>query len=173
MLDILSRITQEVNSARDLDAALSIIVKRTQAAMGTQVCSVYLLDEETNQYLFMATQGLNQSAVGKVSLGVSEGLVGLVGERAETINLDDAPSHPNYRYVEEIGEDPFHSFLGVPMIHHRKVLGVLVVQQREARRFDETEESFLITLSSQLAIHIVHAQATGTIHHIRDRKSVV
>ena len=171
MLDILSRITQEVNSARDLDAALSIIVKRTQAAMGTQVCSVYLLDEETNQYLFMATQGLNQSAVGKVSLGVSEGLVGLVGERAETINLDDAPSHPNYRYVEEIGEDPFHSFLGVPMIHHRKVLGVLVVQQREARRFDETEESFLITLSSQLAIHIVHAQATGTIHHIRDRKS--
>lgn len=171
MLDILSRITQEVNSARDLDAALSVIVKRTQAAMGTQVCSVYLLDEKSKQYVFMATQGLNQSAVGKVSLGLSEGLVGLVGDRAEPINLDDAPSHPNYRYVEEIGEDPFHSFLGVPMIHHRKVLGVLVVQQREARRFDASEEAFLITLSSQLAIHIVHARATGTIHQIRDRKN--
>jgi len=171
MLDILRRIIQEVNAARDLEAALSIIVKRTLEAMGTQVCSVYLLDETNEQYLFMATQGLNQAAVGKVRLGLTEGLVGLVGDRAEPVNLDDAPSHPNYQYVEEIGEDPFHSFLGVPIIHHRRVLGVLVVQQQQVRRFDESEEAFLITLSAQLAGHILHAQATGTIHQIRERNN--
>ena len=82
MLDILSRITQEVNSARDLDAALSVIVKRTQAAMGTQVCSVYLLDEKSKQYVFMAKHGWNESPVGTVSVGLSGGPGGWAGARA-------------------------------------------------------------------------------------------
>lgn len=163
MLEVLRRVIQEVNSARDLNSALDIIVDRVQQAIGTQVCTVYLLDEERKRYLFMATRGLNQSAVGKVSLGLNEGLVGLVGERAEPINLHDAPNHPRYHYVKEVGEDPFNAFLGVPIIHHRKVLGVLVVQQQKSRRYDESEEAFLITLSAQLAGVIAHARATGAL----------
>ncbi|MCB1691208.1 MAG: phosphoenolpyruvate--protein phosphotransferase [Pseudomonadales bacterium] len=161
MLETLRRVIQEVNAARDLNTALDIIVDRVQRAMGTQVCTVYLLDQERQRYLFMATRGLNREAEGKVSLDLHEGLVGLVGERAEPINLENAPSHPRYHYVKEVGEDPFNAFLGVPIIHHRKVLGVLVVQQQEARRYDESEEAFLITLSAQLAGVIAHARATG------------
>lgn len=163
MLEILRRVIQEVNAARDLPSALDIIVDRVQAAMGTQVCTVYLLDEERQRYVFSATRGLNQSAVGTVSLELNEGLVGLVGERAEPINLENAPSHARFRFIDEVGEEPFNAFLGVPIIHHRKVLGVLVVQQREARRYDESEEAFLITLSAQLAGVIAHARATGAL----------
>lgn len=163
MLDVLRRVIQEVNTAGDLDTALNIIVERVKEAMGTQVCTVYLLDEESERYVLMATRGLREAAVGKVSLDPGEGLVGLVGERAEPVNLEDAPGHPRYLYVKEVGEEPFHSFLGVPIIHHRKVLGVLVVQQGESRRFDESEEAFLITLSAQLAGVIAHARATGAL----------
>ncbi|MFT7133342.1 MAG: phosphotransferase system enzyme I (PtsP) [Cyclobacteriaceae bacterium] len=163
MLEILRRIIQEVNAARDLDTALDIIVDRIQASMGTQVCSVYLLNEARDRYVFMANRGLNASAVGKVSLALGEGLVGYVGERAEPVNLQNAPQHKRYHYLEEIGEEPFNAFLGVPIIHHRRVLGVLVVQQRIARRYDESEEAFLITLSAQLAGVIAHARATGSL----------
>jgi len=163
MLEILRRVIQEVNKARDLGTALDIIVDRIQEAMGTQVCSVYLLNEERDKYVFMATRGLNQSAVGKVTLELGEGLVGYVGERAEPVNLENAPEHRRYHYVEEVGEEPFNAFLGVPIIHHRRVLGVLVVQQRLARRYDESEEAFLITLSAQLAGVIAHARATGSL----------
>ena len=161
MLEVLRRVIQEVNAARDLGTALDIIVERVQKAMGTQVCTVYLLDDERQKYVFMATRGLNREAEGKVTLDLNEGLVGLVGSRAEPINLDDAPNHPSYRYVKEVGEEPFSAFLGVPIIHHRKVLGVLIVQQQKARRYDESEEAFLITLSAQLAGVIAHARATG------------
>ncbi len=161
MLDVLRRITQEVDAARDLNIALDIIVDRVQSAMGTEVCSVYLLDDESKQYVFMATRGLNTEMVGKVTLELDEGLVGLVGERAEPVNLHNASRHPRYHYVGELGEEKYESFLGVPIIHHRKVLGVIVVQQTGRRRFDESEEAFLITLSAQLAGIIVHAQATG------------
>ena len=164
MLSILRSIVQEVNSARDLQEALDVIVLRVQKAMETEVCSVYLLDSATNRYILMATEGLYPQAVGQVSLGYSEGLIGLVGSREEPINLEDAPSHPRYRYFPETGEERFRSFLGVPIIHHRRVLGVLVVQQRESFRcFNEGEESFLVTISAQLAGVIAHSEATGAI----------
>ncbi|UZE95741.1 phosphoenolpyruvate--protein phosphotransferase [Alkalimarinus alittae] len=164
MLSVLRSIVQEVNAAKDLQHALDIIVSRVQDAMDTDVCSVYLFDPASNRYRLMATEGLNQGAVGKVSLGHSEGLVGLVGVREEPINLQDAPSHPRYRYFPETGEERYQSFLGVPIIHRRNVLGVIVVQQQSPNRyFDEGEEAFLVTVSAQLAAIIAHSEATDVI----------
>ncbi|UYP30855.1 phosphoenolpyruvate--protein phosphotransferase [Pseudomonas sp. Z8(2022)] len=163
MLNTLRKIVQEVNAAKDLKAALSIIVQRVKEAMGSQVCSVYLLDPESHRFVLMATDGLNKRSIGKVSMAPSEGLVGLVGSREEPLNLEDAASHPRYRYFAETGEERYASFLGAPIIHHRRVMGVLVVQQKERRQFDEGEEAFLVTMSAQLAGVIAHAEATGTI----------
>ena len=162
MLNTLRKIVQEVNSAKDLKAALGIIVQRVKEAMGTQVCSVYLLDTETQRFVLMATEGLNKRSIGKVSMAPSEGLVGLVGTREEPLNLENAAAHPRYRYFAETGEERYASFLGAPIIHHRRVMGVLVVQQKERRQFDEGEEAFLVTMSAQLAGVIAHAEATGS-----------
>lgn len=163
MLERLRKVVQEVNAADDLSEALDVIVRRVRQAMKTQVCSVYLLDELTKRYMLMATEGLNPDSVGKVSLSPSEGVVGRVVGRAEPINLEDASVHPAYHYVMETGEEQYHAFLGVPIIHQRKVLGVLVVQDASRRRFDQNEEAFLVTMSAQLAGVIAHAEVTGTI----------
>ncbi|KHK63324.1 MULTISPECIES: phosphoenolpyruvate--protein phosphotransferase [Pseudomonas] len=163
MLNTLRKIVQEVNAAKDLKAALGIIVLRVKEAMGSQVCSVYLLDPETNRFVLMATEGLNKRSIGKVSMAPNEGLVGLVGTREEPLNLENAADHPRYRYFAETGEERYASFLGAPIIHHRRVVGVLVIQQKERRQFDEGEEAFLVTMSAQLAGVIAHAEATGSI----------
>ena len=163
MLETLRSIIQEVNGAKDLNSSLAIITKRVQRALDTKVCSVYLLDTNIDRYVLMASIGLDQSAVGKVSLGAKEGLVGLVANRAEPVNLDNASSHPSYVYLPETKEEQYESFLGVPIIHHQEVLGVLVVQQIEKRIFDSEEEAFLITLSAQLAGLIANAEARGAI----------
>lgn len=165
MLNTLRNIVQEVSSASDLQLALRIIVQRIRGAMKTDVCSVYIYDYDSASYALMASEGLNPSAVGQVTLSHSEGLVGQVGLREEPINLEDAASHPKFHYVHETGEDRFTSFLGVPIIHHRNTLGVLIVQQVEQRRFDEHEEAFLVTMSAQLAGVIAHAQATGSLNN--------
>ena len=165
MLNSLRTIVQDVNSARDLKSALEIIVSSVKRAMRTHVCSVYLVDP-TGDYVLMATEGLNQDAVGQVRLHPGEGLVGRVVVREEPINLEQAEAHPSYQYFPETGEERYSSFLGVPIIHHRKVLGVLVVQQVEQRRFDEGDEAFLVTMSAQLAGVIAHAEATGGIKDI-------
>jgi len=163
MLERLRYIVQAVNSAKNLQSALDIIVTRVSEAIDTEVCSVYLLDNDIGCHVLMASQGLKHESVGHASLAIGEGLVGLVAKNAEPVNLIDACQHPNYHYLPETGEEVYASFLGVPIIHHRQVLGVLVVQNRDRRRFDEGEEAFLITLSAQLAGVIAHAEATGAI----------
>ncbi|RBO79972.1 phosphoenolpyruvate--protein phosphotransferase [Marinomonas aquiplantarum] len=166
MLGLLRRITQEVTAAQSLSAALDIIVRRVRRAMRAEVCSIYLVDSNTSEYVLMATRGLNADMAGSVSLKSDEGLVSLVGRRAEPVNLEDAHIHPSFHYLQGTGEERYRSFLGVPIIHHRQVLGVLVVQHEEKRRFDEGEEAFLITLSAQLAGVIAHAEATGAISNL-------
>ena len=163
MLERLREIVQEVNSAKDLQRALDVIVSRVREAMNTQVCSVYLMDADINSHVLMASEGLKKESVGHVSLQPGEGLVGLVASNAEPLNLEDAQAHPSFHYLAETGEEAYSSFLGVPIIHHRQVLGVLVVQHREKRSFDAGEEAFLITLSAQLAGVIAAAEATGAI----------
>ncbi len=161
MLSDLRSIVQQVSEAADLEVSLDIIVSRVKRSMSVSVCSVYLYDEQNQRYLLMSTKGLSQKAVRKASLGVGEGLVGLVARREEPINLEIAEKHPSYRFLPETGEEKYNSFLGVPIIHHRRVLGVLVVQQRVKRKFDESDEAFLITLSAQLAGVIAHAESVG------------
>lgn len=163
MLEMLRRLIQEVSAVTDFSEALKIVVARIREAMNTEVCSVYIFDPESNRYVLMATEGLNPEAVGKVSLSASQGLVGLVGSREEPINVDNAPAHPKFHYVSATGEAPFLSFLGVPIIHNKRLLGVLVVQQRDSRQFDAGEEAFLVTMSVHLAGVISQAEAAGNI----------
>ncbi len=172
MLNTLRRIIQAVNDARDLDQALDIIVHQVREAMAADVCSVYLTDEVLQQHVLMATDGLDPDSVGNVRIGFEHGLVSIVANRAEPLSLDSAPNHPAYHYFPETAEEQFFGFLGVPILHQRKVLGVLVVQQVRAQRFDEDQENFLVTIAAQLASAMAHAETSGEIEKLLGQHEV-
>ena len=156
--DTLRNIIQDVNDASGLEQALNIIVQRTREVMHVDATSVYYQDEKTDQLVLMATDGLNKNAIGRIKFKLDQGLVGLVHNKAEPINIKDAHTHPDYCYITETGEDSFHGFLGVPIIQHRHVLGVLVARQVQLRRFSANEETFLVTLAAQLSGAISYAK---------------
>ena len=172
MLTSLRRIVQEVNSVKNYAEALKLIVDRVADEMNTDVCTIYMWDDTAQRFIFAATRGLNQDLCGKLSLSREEGLVGLVGMREEPLNLERADAHPRFHFMEGIGEELYNAFLGVPIIHQRRVLGVLVVQQAARRRFDEAEEAFLVTLSAQLAGVIAHAEASGALHDVDNKQEL-
>ncbi len=168
MFDSLRQIIQDVNDASDLKQALNIIVQRTREVMRVDAVSVYFRDENTNQLVLMATNGLNQPAIGKIRFDQGQGLVGLVLDRAEPLNIKDAHEHPNYHFVSETGEISFHGFLGVPIIQNRHVLGVLVARRTEKRRFSASGETLLLTLAAQLAGAISYAAKMGELNSLLD-----
>ncbi|TNV20833.1 phosphoenolpyruvate--protein phosphotransferase [Buttiauxella sp. B2] len=151
MLTRLREIVEKVASAPRLNEALDILVTDICLAMDTEVCSVYLADHDRRCFYLMATRGLKKPRGRTITLAFDEGIVGLVGRLAEPINLADAQKHPSFKYVPAVKEERFRAFLGVPIIQRRQLLGVLVVQQREHRQYDESEESFLVTLATQMA----------------------
>ncbi|KTD00595.1 phosphoenolpyruvate--protein phosphotransferase [Fluoribacter gormanii] len=170
MLKVLKRIVQEVTAAKQLSEALGILVQQINKAINVEAASVYLIDTKHAEYVLIATEGLNKQAQFRVRIAFDSGLVGLVGRREEPINLEDAPSHPDFYHNPLLGEEHLKAFLGVPIIQHRKLYGVLIVQQTEQRYFDDTEESFLITLAAQLGGIIAHAEATGELAELTQPK---
>ena len=160
MLSQLRDIVEEVSKVEDVHQALEIFVKQTCLAMHTDCCTVYLANEQMHRLELMATQGLKFKG-DEIHIDFNEGLVGLVKRSAELLNLAEASKHPNFKYFSELGEEIYQSFLGTPIIHRKQVLGVLVVQQKTPRQFDEIEESFLVTLAAQLAVIVAHAQTQG------------
>jgi len=161
LLTELRTIVSQVTSSQNLEEALACLVKSTKQVMKLDCCTVYLADYARQEFVLMASDGLASSAQGQASVAFNEGVVGLVGQREEPINLADVHAHPHFKYLPDIQEDQFRSFLGTPIIHQRKVLGVLVAQQNTTRLFDESEESFVVTLAAQLATVIAHALAMG------------
>ncbi len=146
----LRKIIQEVSTKNSFEDATNTLVEQIRLATSADCCSLYLMSARKVLKL-VATDGLQKDSIGKAYLQVGEGLVGLVAQKNELINLADAPSHPNFKYLPDVGEDEFSSFLGVPVINQGELLGVLVIQCKENRSFGEQEETLLITLSAQIA----------------------
>lgn len=163
ILTTLKRIVQEMNQIPDLDQALFRLASRVKHTMQVDSCSIYLADYEKQDFVLKATDGLHPDAVELVRIGFSEGLIGLVGQREEPLNIENAHQHPRFKHYPEVKEENYNAFLGTPIIHQRKVLGVITMQQKAMRRFGEDEEAFLVTLATQLALEITNADIRGAL----------
>jgi phosphotransferase system enzyme I (PtsP) len=129
---------------------LDRIVRLVAEGLVAEVCSVYLRRED--QYLELsATEGLKPESVHLSRLRFGQGLVGKIAETAEPISTRDALHTRGFRYLPETGEEVFTSFLGVPIQRLGEVLGVLVVQNREAREYTDDEVYALEVIAMVIA----------------------
>jgi glycogen phosphorylase len=140
---------------------LNNIVHLIQQRFGSDVCSVYLLEADRATLVLAATVGLRPESVGRVRMRLTEGLAGLVAEELRPQFVADAAAHPRFKYFPEAGEDPYHSFLGVPIVDRGLLQGVLVVQTIEVRVFGAEETRLLTTAGTQLAPIVTEARARG------------
>lgn len=151
LLLTLEEISHLVAHSHDPGETLSNIVSLIRNRFETDVCSVYSVDPENGELILGATLGLRPEAVGQIRMKPDEGLTGLAVETRAPVMVEDAQSHPRFKYFPEIGEDLYHSFLGVPLVEGGGVQGVLVVQTREPRPFSPDEVRLLVAVGTQIA----------------------
>ena len=147
---LLKRLRDTMARGGTPEETLGEVVRLVANEMVAEVCSIYLLRAGEVLELY-ATQGLNPSAVHRTRLRVGEGLVGDIAAQGRALALDDAQSHPQFAYRPETGEEIYHSLAGVPIVRTGRVLGVLVVQNRTRRQYDEEEIETLQTIAMVLA----------------------
>ena len=117
----------------------------------TDVCSAYLLEPDRANLVMAATVGLRPQCIGTLRMGLHEGLAGLVAEQVRPVAVEQVKTHPRFKFFAEAGEDAYQSFLGVPLIDRGVLQGVLVVQTKVARTFDQTEIDLLTDAAAQVA----------------------
>src|SRR5271166_3929544 len=145
----------EGQPAETLMNVVALIARR----FDTQVCSAYLLEPDRANLVLAATVGLRRECIGNLRMAISEGLAGLVAEQVRPVAVEQAHSHPRFKYFPEAGEDAYQSFLGVPLIDRGVLQGVLVVQTIESRVFSEDEIQMLSQAAAQVAPVVSEARA--------------
>ncbi|HVN90368.1 MAG TPA: phosphoenolpyruvate--protein phosphotransferase [Candidatus Binataceae bacterium] len=148
----------------DLRQTLDAIVGTIASRMEVEVCSIYLFDPQRERLVLRATLGLDRESVGRVSMRVNEGLVGLAIESSDAVVVADAMSHPRYKYFPETGEERYHTLVAVPIEEARqKPIGVLTVQTLRRRKFSKTEVRLLRAAAAQLAQIMSHFHLRETL----------
>ena len=162
---LLRKLREIMEAGGSAQQRLDRLVAMIGSTMVADVCSIYLTRGAEHE--LFATEGLKPEAVHRTRLKTGEGLVGLVAETSRPLNLADAPHHVRFSYRPETGEDPYNSFLGVPIVRSERVFGVLVVQNRVARVYTEDEVEALQTIAMVLA-EMVASGAFGDLSGMAD-----
>jgi phosphotransferase system enzyme I (PtsP) len=154
--EILTGLHEIMAKRGSAQSKLDHVVDLIAAAMGSDVCSIYLLRD--NFLELFATHGLRKEAVHVTRLRMGEGLVGTIAAEGRILNLAEAAEHPAFAYKPETGEEHFHSFAGVPIVRLESPVGVLAVQHAEPRRFEDVEIEALQTVAMVLSEMIAGAR---------------
>lgn len=153
---ILTRLHEVMASRLHAQAKLDRVVEIVGKSLDSEVCSIYLLREGMLE--LFATRGLNKSAVHVTRMAIGEGLTGTIAANNETLNLAEAKAHPDFQYRPETGEEKFHSFAGVPIVYHERVVGTLCVQHVDPRKYEDVEIEALQTTAMVLSELISNAE---------------
>jgi len=151
--DIGKIITESARPHRTLEKIVELVADK----FNTDVCSVYLLDTDKLSLVLQATVGLRKESIGGVRMSIHEGLTGLVLEKMQPVFVVNPAAHPRYKFFKESGEDIYKTFLGVPLVYHQNVLGVLVVQTVQEDAISKSDINLFTTIASQISATVAYS----------------
>ncbi len=143
---------------QSIQGFLSQVVSIISQHMDTDACTIFLYNEKKEELVLRATVGLNSELIGKLTIGINEGLAGLALKELRPILEERGQDNPNFKVIPHSGEDRFSSYLAVPIVRGIQKVGVLVLQDEEARHFSRRNVLTLMTIASQLAATLENAQ---------------
>lgn len=150
--DIFQTITQSESPQQTLDALVEMVARR----LNIDVCSVYIYNRQENRLALKATYGLAPESVGMIEMALNEGLTGLAIETMKPVFVVDPATHPRFKYYSSSGEEKYKTFLGLPLIYHRRVLGVLVIQTISENSIKEDDIPVFNNIASQISATVAY-----------------
>ena len=140
----------------DLRETLDRVAFAIASGMEAEVCSLYLFDPQRERIVLRATVGLDRESVGKVSMRLSEGLVGLVLERRAGLRARrDQPSALQVFSRDRRGALPYFSRRAGSR-RPEEAARRAGRADAERRKFNKNEIRLLNTAANQVAQILSH-----------------
>lgn len=149
-MDILRLLRQVTEGQDSISEKLEKIVEIIAEKMGADAAACYVAVDDYTLELF-ASYGFNSGVSHKILMRFGEGLVGEVAQNNRYVAAADAWKHPKFSYKQEMGEEDYKSFLGVPLIRWSRSIGVLTIQNREIHEYSQLEIDIMETIAMVLS----------------------
>ena len=154
----LSKISKAIASDLYLEDILHLIVAVTAQVMGSNICSLMLIDEHTKGLVIRATQSISEEYNKKQPLKVGEGIAGKAAKENKPITVKDVTKEKEYKYGDIAKKEGLCSLLCVPLTVKGKVIGVLNCYTPSPHDFTETEIDILTSIANQAAVAIENTE---------------
>jgi signal transduction protein with GAF and PtsI domain len=156
-IEALSKISRAITSDLYFEDILKLIVSVTAQAMGSNLCSLMLLNDK-NELVIRATQTVSESYTKKTPIKLGEGVSGKVALQNKPIAIYDVQKEKDYKYKDIAKKEGISSFLCVPLSVKGKVIGVINLYTSEPHKFTKNEINVLSSVASQAALVIENTE---------------
>ena len=156
--DSLGEITPESDPHALVDRILSLGLEAVDSENG----SLLLVDEETNELVFVSTQGPLKDALDSFRLAPGEGIAGWVVENERPLLVPDVRHEPRWSpTVDQTTGFRTTSLICVPLTHQDRVRGALEVVNTHSGDFFNQEDLNVMLLFARLAVEaLIRAESS-------------
>lgn len=154
----LSKISKAITSDLYLEDVLRLIVTVTAELLGSNICSLMLIDKKADVLVVRATQSISEEYNRKQPLKIGEGIAGKVAKENKPIAVKDVTKEKEYKHKDIANKEGLRSLLCVPLSVRGKVIGVINCYTHEAHEFSETEVDVLTTIANEAAVAIENTE---------------
>src|SRR5438552_4869480 len=157
---LLNEVISTIGSTLKLDEVLSHLVDIIARAISCHAAFIYLYNKDKERLVLASTSEQYQHLVGKIELGLGEGITGWVGLTLKPVILkDEAMEDPRFHYFPELEEEKFQSIMTVPIIGKgRNLIGVISMHTVAPYEFTEKHQAFVSNTATLVASAIENAQ---------------
>jgi signal transduction histidine kinase len=156
----LMEISQQLNATLDLGTLLNRIIKAATELTDTEGASILLIDQATGELRFEAASAMSSGAMEAIVVPMEGSLAGWVVQNGQPVLVEDTHNEPRwFKRVDDTIGNSTRNLLGVPLVAHRKVIGVVeAINKREGFHWGDDDVDTLTTLAAQAAIAIENAR---------------
>ena len=158
-VEVLHRISQSISSTLDLEAVLTHIVEVVVEVTKADSCLLYLVSENRDELVLRSSKNPHPTLIGRTSLGLGEGITGWVAqEQVPVVIPRHASDDPRFKFFHNLPEDRYQAFVSLPIVTKANVIGVINVQHKRTKRYQEAELALLSTIANQVGGAIENAR---------------
>lgn len=158
-VEVLHRISQSISSTLDLESVLTHIVEVVVEVTKADSCLLYLVSENRDELVLRSSKNPHPTLIGRTALGLGEGITGWVAqEQVPVVIPRHASDDPRFKFFHDLPEDRYQAFVSLPIVTKGNVIGVINVQHKRMKRYQDAELALLSTIANQVGGAIENAR---------------
>jgi PAS domain S-box-containing protein len=157
-LAALNAISTTVSGSLDLQEILDRALNKVLELAGTQVGSIYLLNQRAGELTLASHRGVSDEFAEQVrTLRVDASVSGQAAQCGEPMVVDDVTNDPRMTGTP-VSRTDIRAFVAIPVKAREEVLGVMHVASHERHAVDPGEVRLYTTIAHQIGLAVQNAQ---------------